>query len=573
MKKFLILASLLFFLPVFASEEGKKTNKTKRQAPLEIKVTPWGPTQSDVELAKRRVLQDLNVQRELQGAKYRLVAFELIDDESVKDKSLPSIPPSRYRAILYDYTNNQAVIAEGDFDGKESITVKRSAFDPGVGDEELRAAYDLVAKSPEFAALYDKQQIGFYEPMPPTTHLNGERLVNVGVINLQTGEQEIVSVSFKDDRVIRYEAKAPPTAKASPEACGIQNSGQGATGRGVPGQYQLTITQNGAPLWEMLVIRPSSSSGSSEGSGIEIRDVKYKGKSVLKRGHAPILNVKYIDNTCGPFRDWQYSEGYFQIPTSGVQYPNGPSGGIAILSSGVATTAIETRNDQGNFQGVAIYRQDVGYGEEVVLVTEMNAGWYRYVMEWRFAPDGTIRPRYGFASTANSCVCNPRIHHVYWRFDFDIVQPNNKVFQIERGRKFMKQILTEAAIFRNYQTNRSFLIQNANGDEAYILTPGFNDGSVADRNGNLIDTFGAGDIWLLKFQGTPNDPGELNDPNTSAAANLNPWVSGESIDNQDIVIWYGAHRYRSDDTSISNQRDEVISGVNIIGPTLKPVRW
>jgi Cu2+-containing amine oxidase len=203
----------------------------------------------------------------------------------------------------------------------------------------------------------------------------------------------------------------------------------------------------------------------------------------------------------------------------------------------------------------------------------MNAGWYRYVMEWRFAPDGTIRPRYGFASTANSCVCNPRIHHVYWRFDFDIVQPNNKVFQIERGRKFMKQILTEAAIFRNYQTNRSFLIQNANGDEAYILTPGSNDGSVADRNGNLIDTFGAGDIWLLKFQGTPNSPGELDDPNTGPAANLNPWVSGESIDNQDIVIWYAAHQYRSDDISVRNQRNEVISGLHVIGPTLKPVRW
>ncbi|MFN3329842.1 MAG: hypothetical protein ACK419_02835, partial [Pyrinomonadaceae bacterium] len=531
-----------------------------------------GPTQADVEVAKARVLRDSSLQNELRGVKYRLMAFEFLENSDT-DKSKPTMPPSRFRVIFYDYTNDQVVVAEGDFKGKETIKVYRDSFEVGTNEDELNAAFDIVSKSPEFASAAG--QLEFYEPMPPTTYINGERLVNVGVRNLRTGENEIVSVSFKNDKVVRYQEKAPPTSKAGPEGCGISSAGQGSTGRGLAGQYQLTVNdQNGSPLWEMLIIRPSSSSGAgSEGSGIEIRNVKYKGKMVLKRGHAPILNVQYVNNACGPFRDWQYAEGYFQIPNSGVNFPNGPDGGIAILPPGtIATTAVETRNDLGNFRGVAIYRQDVGYGEEVVLVTEMNAGWYRYIMEWRFAPNGTIRPRYGFASVTNSCVCRPRTHHVYWRFDFDIVQPNNKIFQVERGRKFMKQILTEAAIFRQYQLNRSFLIQNANGDEAYIITPGLNDGSVADRFGNLTDTFGAGDFWLLRFKGTADSPFELDDPNTSAAANLAPWVDGESLDNQDIVVWYGAHQYRVDDTSFS-ERSNVISGVHVIGPTIRPVRW
>jgi len=29
-----------------------------------------------------------------------------------------------------------------------------------------------------------------------------------------------------------------------------------------------------------------------------------------------------------------------------------------------------------------------------VLVSEMSAGWYRYVSEWRFHADGTIQPRF-----------------------------------------------------------------------------------------------------------------------------------------------------------------------------------
>jgi len=570
-----IIALICFaIVTVIAGENGNEKNNKERRSrnSLEIKVVPYGPTQAEVEAAKLRVLQDVSVQNELRGSKYRLLAFEFLEPE-VADKSKLTPPPDRFKAIFYDYTNDQIVIAEGDFKGKEPIKVHRDFFDIGVSEDELAAAFDLVSKSSEFASI--KNQLEFYEPMPPTTYLNGERLVNVGIRNLQTGENEIVSVSFKRDKIVRYQEKAPPTSKAAPESCGIPNSGQGATGRGLAGQYQLTVNdQNGSPLWEMLIIRPSSSSGnSSEGSGIEIRDVKYKGKMVLKRGHAPILNVKYVNNTCGPYRDWQYAEGYFQIPNSGVTYPNGTNGGIAILPQGtIATTAIETRNDTGNFRGVAIYRQDVGYGEEIVLVTEMNAGWYRYIMEWRFAPDGTIRPRYGFASTANNCVCNPRTHHVYWRFDFDIVQPNNRIFQLERGRKFMKEILTEAAIFRQYQLNRSFLIQNANGDEAYIITPGSNDGAVADRSGNLFDEFGAGDFWLLRFQGTASNPGELDDPNTSAAANLAPWVNGESLSGQDIVIWYAAHQYRVDDTSL-NQRSNVISGVHVVGPTIRPVRW
>ena len=48
--------------------------------------------------------------------------------------------------------------------------------------------------------------------------------------------------------------------------------------------------------------------------------------------------------------------------------------------------------------------------EEVVLVSEMEAGWYRYISEWRLHSNGTIKPSFGFSTVDNSCFCNPHHH-------------------------------------------------------------------------------------------------------------------------------------------------------------------
>jgi hypothetical protein len=204
----------------------------------------------------------------------------------------------------------------------------------------------------------------------------------------------------------------------------------------------------------------------------------------------------------------------------------------------------------------------------------MNAGWYRYIMEWRFAQDGTIRPRYGFGSVSDPCVCWQRTHHVYWRLDFDVVNAANKVFMMERGRRFRQPLDTETSFFKRTQTNRSLLIQNGSGDEAYQLVPGTNDGKVTDDNGNLTDAFGAGDFWIMRFKGTAGSPDELDDSDGPQypGAHIDPWVNGESLTGQDIVVWYGAHQIRQDDASRPTA-PQVIAGAHVIGPTLRPVLW
>jgi len=61
---------------------------------------------------------------------------------------------------------------------------------------------------------------------------------------------------------------------------------------GSAGQVWVTVTQGGRSLWHLLAIRPAASSGTN-GSGVELRYVDYRGKRVLYRALVPILNVEY----------------------------------------------------------------------------------------------------------------------------------------------------------------------------------------------------------------------------------------------------------------------------------------
>ncbi|HEX8734136.1 MAG TPA: hypothetical protein VF721_02360 [Pyrinomonadaceae bacterium] len=556
-----------------AHELAPKKPKRASQS-VNIKITPWGPAQEAVDAAVQRVERSSEVQSLLKGAKYRLLEFSYLETE---DKSRPAQPPTRFRAVFYDYTNDRSIVAESDFAAQTPVIAREAYYNPTPSDEEFGEAVSIVRTDKRFGALLGDKSLDVFRPMPPTTVLSGtaERLVNVGLRNSRSDENEIVSVSIRSGTVVRYPENAPPQSKADAGSCGPVAANQPTSGENTAGQYQMTVTQNGAPLWEMLIIRPSASSGTRK-SGIELRDVKYKGKSVLKRGHVPILNVQYAPpENCGPYRDWQWQEDMFATPATGNI---DPAPGIRLVPDGqAATTILETGNDTGNFRGVAVYKQDNGYGLEVVLITELQAGWYRYIMEWRFAPDGTIRPRYGFGATNNNCVCEAHNHHAYWRLDFDIVQPNNKVFQMERGRKFQKPLSLETRGNKNHQTKRSLLIQNSAGDEAYMLVPNMSDG--------VADTFAVNDFWVLRYKnivGGTNVQNEIDDGETcinctsvTAPIRINPFVNGESIVDQDVVVWYGAHFMHNDGHNLldPDRYSLVLSGAHVVGPDIRPVRW
>ena len=78
----------------------------------------------------------------------------------------------------------------------------------------------------------------------------------------------------------------------------------------------------------------------------------------------------------------------------------------------------------------------------------------------------------------------------------------------------------------------------------------------------------------MRFKGTAGSPLELDDENGGVypAANFAPWMNGESMVDQDIVVWYAAHTTRQDDSS-RTASPQSISGEHVLGPVLRPIRW
>lgn len=539
-----------------------------KDAPLEVQVTPWGPSQDQLDAASRRVTQAEAVTKLLGGTHHRLLSFDLIDPDNKGDAA--RVPPSRFVATFYDYTNLRAVTAEGDLDEPEAATAEASDKRPLPSDEEFAEAVRILKDDKRFRVALGDGRVRTYKPMPPLVFTDRdargrvERTLSVGLMlrdgaEMKTGRpNEVVAVNLSRRRVTRYPTGAPPTAVANDNDCGAANAGQTTTSRGTAGQYNLIISQSGAELWNMLVVRPSASSG-SDGSGIEIRDVKYRGKSVLKRGHVPVLNVRYDNNVCGPYRDWQYQENMFQATGTDV------ATGIRAAAS-PATTVLETNNDTGNFRGVAYYTE----GTKVVMVSELTAGWYRYVSEWGFDADGTITPRFGYGAVVNSCVCAGHHHNAYWRFDFDINgSENNVVYEQRPSGNVSLPYDVETKRYREKRKPVSWIVSNTTTGDAYMIKPNPNDGSArSDPTG-----YARGDLWVLLYRGTELDDSSVQ---TTTQANLDAFVNNEKVENQDLVVWYAGHFSHLPGGHASEsrtRRPNSISGAHVHGPDLIPVKW
>jgi Cu2+-containing amine oxidase len=285
--------------------------------------------------------------------------------------------------------------------------------------------------------------------------------------------------------------------------------------------------------------------------------VDYRGKRLLYRAHVPILNVKYDGDACGPYRDWQDQEG--MLSANGADVASGFR-----LCPTPATTILDTGSDAGNYLGVAIYVQ----GQEVVLVSEMEAGWYRYISLWRLHTDGTIRPRFGFSAVQSSCVCTVHHHHTYWRLDFDVRTAGNNIV-----REFNDPPLIGSSNWhnknfeirrpRNPARKRKWRVENKSTGEAYDILPGTNDG-VATAMPDW--PFPRGDVWILRYRGSEIDDGVIA-TGPPYEAGLDAWLNGEPINGADVVVWYGAH------FSHDIAHEEPGNFGHVVGPELKLVRW
>ena len=521
---------------------------------LQVKVEPWGPDPDRIEEAARSAVRQPAVRAELGEAEARLVGLQPVDagDEPT--------PPRSVRAKLYDYAEERALLVDVPLEKGEPTRLVSTARQPLPSADELEAAVELLREDAELGPALREGRLVPYRSMPPLVGEElpdgrVERVLTVGLRPAQrSDDHEIVGVKLGRREVVRFDGKAPSTAMAGARRCGIPDANQPTT-TGRAGAARVTVTRDGETLWRLIVVRPAASSGEN-GSGVELRGVSYRGKRVLRRAHVPILNVRYDDNACGPYRDWQNEESRFKAQGAAV------APGFRLCPQ-PAKTVLDSGDDQGNFAGVAIYVDD----DEVVLVSELAAGWYRYVSRWRLHADGTIRARFGFGAVDNSCVCQIHHHHAYWRLDFDVAGAGEDIVLEHNDPPLPGQssnwhtLRHEVRRRRDGGRKRRWRVRTQGSNEGYVIVPGAHDGEA--------DNYGVGDFWALRYR-----PGQIDDGAvaTSTRANLDAFINGESIIGTNVVVWYAGHFSHEPDDHHDHDHDHA-GGGHIVGPTLRPDRW
>ena len=75
-------------------------------------------------------------------------------------------------------------------------------------------------------------------------------------------------------------------------------------------------------------------------------------------------------------------------------------------------------------------------------------------------------------------------------------------------------------------------------------------------------------LWFLRYRGTELDDGVavVGGSPAQTQAKIDQYVTGESIDGADVVIWYAGH-FRHDE-----QNPQPHQG-HIVGPELRPINW
>jgi len=495
-------------------------------ASLSIEIKPRDIAPDDA-LVMERAFSNPQIRAALEGVTYRVLAIDVATDDKISMQ-------------VFDYTNDRLLNLDVS-DTSESISPMTSSTHALTSTfEEFEDAVRILRTDRQLRKQIDNKSLVPYRAMPDLVGDSG-RTIPVGLRPTNSkAKHEIVAVDLINETIERYPRLAPPTARATAEVCGPPSAGQSETRVGTPGSADLVVKDGDEVLWTMNVTRPSASSG-RWGSAIELKNVRYKGRLVLHRAHAPILNVDYTRNACGPFRDQVNHENSF-VATGDAM------GSGFIRTSAPPSTIYDSGTDRGNFKGVAVFEQN----SELVVTSELSAGWYRYVSEFRFAKDGSFQPIFKFDAVHNSCTCKTHIHHVYWRLDFDVdgeregQYPNEMDVLTQAG---WQPVATETKFVRG-ENAKAWRIYNSTTRAGYEVTPGKYDGTT--------NAFGKGDAWVLRYAQNEIDDSRFG---RSRDAKIDRFVNGQPAQG-DLVFWYAGHVSHS-------QTDH--EAPHIVGPKIVPV--
>lgn len=245
-----------------------------------------------------------------------------------------------------------------------------------------------------------------------------------------------------------------------------------------------------------------------------------------------------------------------------------------------------------------IYMGDQGreYGKMLVLWTASRLGDYDYLIRWRFRSDGMLMPQVGLTGRLNhtqeatlenrgSQVVNrpgervfapSHVHNFYYRLDFDIDGPENDTVeemthrQDRPGVSFASHdtwtpILAESArkldsyAFRTWRVVDHGSKNRFGYSRSYELLPGGN----GIFRGAASEGIAQADFWVQRYR--PTEFPLSSTDHRSVKEGLPRYMNGESLEGQDVVVWYAMHVHH-----LPRSEDWPAMPVELAGFTLQP---
>lgn len=314
--------------------------------------------------------------------------------------------------------------------------------------------------------------------------------------------------------------------------------------------------------WTFQFVRPcltQSTTAGGRGGGLELRNARYNGRLVFTKAHTPIVSVKYENDGCGPFRDWQYEETPFAC--SNVT--------AAGRCDGPATTNcdIPGGGDTGSFCGVSVFRTP----SRLTLTTNVSAGWYRYIIRWIFYPDGKFHPEVDFGAVSDPCLTNAHVHLVYHRIDMDIetdsanrIEEHNVITDDGHSAsgaapqdpkhgnywEIWDPVFTEMARNKQMDGTRWWRVRNTTTNRAYLIYPHETYKEVNLEEVQFVPQ--VSDFWFLKYNSANQE--ETNDFGSSQRywGHLNNFIqdthgSDDPSLMTDPVVWFSGSVLHGDE--------------------------
>ena len=269
-----------------------------------------------------------------------------------------------------------------------------------------------------------------------------------------------------------------------------------------------------APLWTFdwgVADYPDS-------EAIAFRNVFFRGKKVFHKASLPMIRVQY-DSGDGPYKD--------------------------SLSG-------------NNMVGPVKVYDFTQFGHRFVVVESYHRiGRYHLLNRWFFRDDGIVQPQLHSAGLQHDS--NHR-HHVYWRFDFDIIGASDNLalrYSSLDGTNYgygtgWRPIPIEASHYK-VSDSKVWAVLRKGGNLGYMLEPG-----EFDR---WPDSFSRFDVWILAYHGAEDLSGRLGTPG-GEDDELWRHLNAENIDGQDVVLWYCAH--------LSHLASHGGDEWHVCGPILRP---